>query len=416
MRRRLAGLAAAAVLALGLAPAAAATPTTPGGGTEIGVTVPEGVTTGADGRIADAELRWGLNRETSGGAFAGGCNFLSAGTAGDTGGSRVWAEADGLYSSREGAVSIEKATADGGWTGASFATRCTDPSGAAVRAASPASSTQTQVVIGGGAGEASAAGLTLRWSGSFTVAFYGGMTYWSASDPVLELDAAGNGRLTATASGYGASRDDASVWRPVPAASVVLAEVRGAPLGAGGFSVIPEYRGVASQIGGQVPRTAENEAHWGSFPPSFLRFQEQTGQVGYWLTSGGVRDPAKPATPLLVNYDASAPVVVAVPETGAAPTGSAPTGPAPTGGTAAAGAAGPTAATAPPSAAGAAEAGLVGEATTVVRDGGGLVPEAVAGSPVLPLLIGALALAVLIAVLAVLHLTGCLPWRRGAAG
>ncbi|PPG64460.1 hypothetical protein C5C27_02785, partial [Rathayibacter sp. AY2B7] len=110
MRRRLAGLAAAAVLALGLAPAAAATPTTPGGGTEIGVTVPEGVTTGADGRIADAELRWGLNRETSGGAFAGGCNFLSAGTAGDTGGSRVWAEADGLYSSREGAVSIEKAT------------------------------------------------------------------------------------------------------------------------------------------------------------------------------------------------------------------------------------------------------------------------------------------------------------------
>ncbi|MDY0912841.1 hypothetical protein [Rathayibacter festucae] len=384
---------------------------------DIDVTVPAGATGGSFGAVDDAELRWGLNRETSGGAFAGGCNFLSAGTAGDSGSARVWAESDGLYAAEAGAVSIEKATATGGWTRASFATRCLDPSGAPVSAAAIGSSTQSQVVIGGGVGEVSTEGLSLRWSGSFTVAYYGGMTYWSAADPVLELDAAGNGQLTATVAGYGTTMADTSIWRPLPPTTVVLAEVRGAPLGDGGFSVVPEYLGVASQTGGQTPRTAENAAYWGSFPASFLQFQVQTGQAGYWLTSGGTRDAAKPATALLVNVDASAPAVVAAPEPvdgAAAPRNDAEQRPA--GGAAAAGgsAAGGTVAGSGPSTATAPPAAPVGDTATVVRDGGGLIPEAVAGSGLLPLLIGALALAVLVAVLAALHLAGkrVLPWPR----
>ncbi|PTL72532.1 hypothetical protein C1I63_06485 [Rathayibacter caricis DSM 15933] len=409
--RRLGSLLLAAALTLGLAPAAAAVED----GVDIDVSVPTGTSAGF-GDIENAELRWGLNRESSGGAFAGGCNFLSAGVAGNSGGARVWSESDGLYAAEAGAVSIEKATAAGGWTRASFATRCTDPSGAPVTASSLASSTQSQVVVDGGRGSVSADGLTLRWSGAFTVAFYGGMTYWSASDPVLSLDAAGNGQLTATASGYGTSMEDTSLWRPLPATEIVLAEVRGAPLGDGGFSVVPEYLGVASQTGGQAPRTAENAAYWGSFPASFLQFQVQTGQAGYWLTTGGTRDAAKPATALLVNFDASAPAVVAAPES-AAGGGAGPMNEVaqrPTGAGAVAGAGAGAGAAAAPAAQ--AAAGLVAETSTVVRDGGGLVPEAVASSGLLPLLIGALALAVLIAVLAVLHLSGrrVLPWRRPA--
>ncbi|NQX30066.1 hypothetical protein HQQ81_22200 [Microbacteriaceae bacterium VKM Ac-2854] len=380
-------------------------------GVGIDVAVPEAAT-GSPGAIVNAQLRWGLNRESSGGAFAGGCNFLSAGAAGDSGSARVWTESDGLYAANSGSVSIEKATAAGGWTAASFATKCLDPSGAAVTASSLTSSTQTQVVIDGGRGSASASGLSLSWTGSFTVAFYGGMTYWTVTDPQLTLDAAGNGSLTATASGYGASMHDTTKWDVLTPRSIVLAELRGVPLDSTGFAVLPEYLGVASQLGGQAARTSDNAAYWGSFPASFLQFQTLTGQVGYWLTSGGQRDPAKPATTLFVNYDANAPAVTAPVDAGApsaaqTPENSAAERPAGTAASAAAAAA----------AAAPAAAGLTGDTTTVVRDdGSALVPELSAVDSTLLLVIGGIVLSLLVSILAVRAMMGLplLPWRRPA--
>ncbi|TLF27018.1 hypothetical protein, partial [Microbacterium sp. 5K110] len=73
-----AALAVAVALGVGASPAAAAGPD------EIVVTVPgPGGPAAGDGTIRNAQLRWGLNAESGGGAFAGGCNFLSAGLAGD---------------------------------------------------------------------------------------------------------------------------------------------------------------------------------------------------------------------------------------------------------------------------------------------------------------------------------------------
>lgn len=374
---------------------------------DISVTVPDR-TSGTFGDITNAELRWGLNTETSSGSFAGGCNFLSAGVAGDSGSARVWAESDGLYAATSDAVTIEKATAAGGWTTASFATKCLDAAGTPVTAASTASSTQSVVVMDGGTGTATADSLEISWEGSFTVAFYGGMTYWSASDPTLTVDASGTGRVTATASGYGTSMDDTTKWLPLQEQTIVLAELRNVPLDGAGFSVLPEYLGVASTTGGQVPRTADNAAYWGSFPASFMDFQTLTGQAGYWLSTGGQRDAAKPTTDLIVNFDANAPAVTG----GVTPVPGADVG-------------ADNSAAQRPAAAGtalppAARAGTSGDAITVVRDDGStFLPEALQGDiPLMFAIVGGTVLAVLVSVLAALHLTGklSLPWTRPRAG
>lgn len=89
----------------------------------------------------------------------------------------------------------------------------------------------------------------------------------------------------------------------------------------GGFTVTPEYLGVRysgtggegdagdSRVGGedgnptqQAPKSAENEAHWGSFPSDFIDFQDETGQFSYWFSSGGQRDPFKPTEPMTIAY------------------------------------------------------------------------------------------------------------------
>ena len=43
----------------------------------------------AERSVSDVDLTWSLSNEQGGGAYAGGCNFLSAGKAGNTGSSRA---------------------------------------------------------------------------------------------------------------------------------------------------------------------------------------------------------------------------------------------------------------------------------------------------------------------------------------
>ncbi|GAB3399119.1 hypothetical protein GCM10027515_05090 [Schumannella luteola] len=386
------------------------------GGVQIGVTVPETGPGGGDGgtggagTIANAQLRWGLNHESGSGAFFGGCNFLSAGATGDAGSAHVWAEGEGLYSAQSGAVRIERASGDG-WAAASFATKCLDAAGKAVTASSTNSYTANQVVIDGGTGALTASGLKLSWSGAFTVAFYGGMTYWTVTDPQLVLDANGDGALTGTAGGWGTSMEDQTKWVKLTPQKITLAQVRGGAIRqAGGFATLPQYLGVSVDGAGQVGRDATNSAWWGSFPSDFVAFQKLTGQTGYWLTTGGQRDAAKPATEIVVNYDASAPAITpgvngGTDGTADAPRNSTALRPGGAGAAAASGAGGLSAIGAP--------AGSITSPATVMRDdGSGLVPSASSGLSPLVLPLGGAALATLVSVLAGLHLAGRLrlPW------
>lgn len=357
--------------------------------------------------ITNAQLRWGLNDESGGAAFAGGCNFLSAGRADSIGTSRLWTEADGLYRAAQGTVRIEKPTAAGDWTAASWQNRCLDPEGNVVTLGSVTSTSGNQVVIDGGTGSIEAGtGLEIAWRGSFTVVFYGGMTYWSATDPVLKLDVAGNGRLTAVASGYGASMDDTSKWNVLPEREIVLADIRAGRVVAQprGLTATPEYRGVNVDL----PDTAfqvRTGTHWGAFPQSFVDYHHLTGQSAYWFSSGGVRDAAKPASALYVSFDAGAPVALAPPPPSSSADGSAPVNSVRLR---------PSASAATGMAAAAVVAAMAGSPLTFLPEGEGLVPGAVEAllSPAALPLLGA-TLALLVAILSVLNMMGLLPWQQG---
>jgi hypothetical protein len=399
---------AVAGAAASMLPVAAVSPDDDGAPDEVRVTVPDRGQ-GPGDVVDDAQFRWGLNAEAGAGAFAGGCNFLSAGKAGDIGGGGiVWTESRGFYRATDGDVRIEKPSRTGEYDIATFAGRCLDADGNTVTASSLTSQTGNQVVIDGGTGTRAADGsLEIRWTGSFTVAFYGGMTYWSASDPVLTLDAAGNGRVTATASGYGTSMEDLTKWEALPERQVVLAEMREVDTSGGdGFATVPLYLGVGVSGVGQVERTADNAAFWGSFPASFVQYQKLTGQAGYWLTTNGQRDRAKVATTLFISYDADAPVVVTPPAadsgSGATPQNQVVRRPV------------AAASVAPPMPPGVPVYALA-DASTVMPQGEGLVPGATAAAAqplVLPLLGTAVALCA--AIVAVLNLMQVLPWQRPA--
>ncbi len=413
-RQGLAWSAALFVAAVAVLPASPALAAEEDDASTITVTVPDAADTGGgavEGEIEDAEFRWGINIEAGSGAFAGGCNFLSAGKAGNAGGAKVWTEADGLYSAASGDVEIVKATAAGSWTRASFATKCLDRNGNAVSVSSLTNHTESQVVISGGVGEVTDEGVDIQWTGSFTAVMYGGMTYWSATDPHLVMDADGDGRITAMLSGYGTSREDMGQWSPISPREVVIAEIRDATLTEKGFAQAPEYLDVVSAVSGQTAKTLENVDHWGAFPASFMQFQELVGQAGYWMTSGGQRDRAKVATTVYVSYDASVPVVVEPETPPSAGGGSVISNPTSqrtltSGGNIVQASATPAAA---------APALPVTQASTVVRDdGSSFIPEARGGLSAY-LLPGALTLlSLLVGALSAIHLAGgsVLPWLR----
>lgn len=268
--------------------------------------------------VDDARLVWGINAEVGGGAFFGGCNFLSAGKVGDAGGSHVWQDGSRFRGSA-GAVTVERPvqqTSKGlRYRPVTWQERCTDAHGRTVSSAS-LQGTGVRFVVDGGTGSVDPAKGSARiaWKGSVSVVFYGGLTYWWFSDPVLELRA-GSGTLTAVAGGFGAAREDSSLWRRLPEERVVLAELRGVSLsGAKGFTVTPEYRGVRVDVPADAPPQVRSGADWGSFPQSFVDFHAATGQQAFWYSSGGARDGAKPASPLTVSYEASDPAEPPAPE------------------------------------------------------------------------------------------------------
>ncbi|ROR72293.1 HtaA domain-containing protein [Bogoriella caseilytica] len=280
---------------------------------DIAVEIPRSAQTPV-GTIAvdDAQLRWGLNPNAGSGAYAGGCNFLSAGRAGNSGGSRVWDTADAsgpdaLFRSAQGAVRVEKPTAKGGWEAVTWANKCQDHRGRAVTTVASDMGTGATFVFDGGTGVVDGASGTarIRWQGSATVVFYGGMTYWWLADPVLTLTPSG-GHLTATVGGYGTSMEDQSRWRELAPRQVHLATFGAAELRQRGLVISPDYYRVPVSIDSSVsdPQVRQGP-HWGSFPQDFVTFHAETGQSSYWHSSGGAADARKPPSPMWISYDAS---------------------------------------------------------------------------------------------------------------
>ena len=267
----------------------------------------------AELNVSDAVFSWGINAESGAGAYAPGtCNFLSAGVSGDAGKSSPWskedAEAKKLFSPEEGNVKILRPTADGGTQPITWDNKCQTPEGERLNTwnGDKAKRSGNFVEISGGKGtiDPETNSGTIQWEGSFTVVYYSGYTYWSVSDPKLEVKN-GKGKLTGTFSGYGTDMEDLSKWEKLNPVEGTIADFENnkVELNENGFTVTPDYEGIDS---GQPDQNKEKEG-WGSFPKSWVDFNVLTGQTQYWYTSGGAADPRKKPTALTVKYTAEEP-------------------------------------------------------------------------------------------------------------
>jgi len=271
--------------------------------------------------VDDAVFRWGLNAEANAAAFAPGTvNLLSAGiVTADSAADRVTAT---NWKQSDGNTRILKKQADGSYAAATFAGLRTDANGTTLTSGNGLSSGHVAEIAGGiGTIDVDAGTATIQWTGSFTSAFYSGMTRSWITDPKLTVASDGTGTVTATLGGYGTSMDDPDKFEPLaPATNVVIATLTGVDVTPTGFTVTPDYLGrtVALPAGSVAQVTTGASA--GAFPQPFVDFQIATGQGPYWYSSGGAADARKPASALTVAYTtapvASVPTVTVSKSTG----------------------------------------------------------------------------------------------------
>ncbi|SEC58874.1 Ig-like domain (group 3) [Nocardioides exalbidus] len=264
--------------------------------------------------ITSAELRWELNSESTGGAFAPGTwNLFSAGRLDDPGAGgqtlraadqgATWANgATAGWSSSDGNVTIEDKLASGGYAPTTWAGTRTSSTGATTNTGATLSENVVSIANGTGTVDPVTDTGTISWDGDFTVVYYSGMSFFYVSDPELSVTN-GTGKLTATLSGYGSDMDDPTAWSALPATEVTLADLTGVDLTTSGFTVTPRYLGVTvTPPAGSSPQSTATPATAGSFPQSFVDFQGLVGTASYWYSSGGSVDARKLTTPLNVTW------------------------------------------------------------------------------------------------------------------
>ncbi|AQX81080.1 hypothetical protein BWO91_14855 [Plantibacter flavus] len=271
----------------------------------------------ADSTIDDAVFTWGINNESNNSAFQpGAINLLSAGEIAKTSGADTVVESE--WKQNDGNVAIQKKQADGTWAPSTWAGLRTTATGGPITPPSSANYSDNRVAISGGTGTVNVEAGTaeIQWDGTFTAAYYQGLTQFSASDPKLTVDADGTGVVTATLSGYGTSMDDTNVFVVLePRQDVVVATLSGVDVTETGFTVTPDYLGRVISVSPSGNPQSTTGANAGSFPQSFVDFQVLTGMASYWYSSGGAADAAKPTTPLGVSYTVAPVVPEVVPAT-----------------------------------------------------------------------------------------------------
>ena len=260
--------------------------------------------------VTGAQLRWGINQESNNRAFAPGThNFFSAGIVRDPGrGGTTIAQAD--WRAEDGNVRIEKQQPDSSYALATWGGLGTAPDGTEIASPTSGVFSNHQVVLGAGSGTVDpATGFAdIAWSGSFTVLYYSGMSFFTVTDPRLTVTPE-RAQLTATLGGFASDMEDQSTWVPLPPTDVVLADLPRNEVdltSATGFAATPAYLGVGWSP--PADEAAQVDGTWkGAFPASFLDFLSSAGTAGYWYSTGGSTDRFKPALPLTVSW-AGAPV------------------------------------------------------------------------------------------------------------
>lgn len=188
-----------------------------------------------------------------------------------------------------------------------------------------AGGTHAAVVSGGAVALDEEGAGSIAWEGAWTVNFYDGLVPFSIIDPVLTLDDAGSGALTAALQGVGGVEPSEAIrcgysegcdpdtdleFEEVgPYEDVEIATFSGAEvdLNSGAITLQPDYEGVQVEVQGEsaMEQTTQGEG-WGSWPQSFVDFHMETQLSSYWYSSGGAADPRKAPHPVSVSFDPEA--------------------------------------------------------------------------------------------------------------
>ncbi len=308
-RRRALGMAAAAAAALVIGACAPEAPPTT---TPTSSTTSTTVATNPVKTVTNASLEWTISAEANNAAFAPGqYNYWNAGTTPATSAAN--------YVATNGDVTIQKKNAAGTYvdiaseSAVSFANRGKNGNGTTV---TPTGSTKLdqRLLLRGGSGTVNTTTgvASIQWNGAFTINFYGTFVPFQIIDPVLTVDASGNGRLSASATGIAKDASDPDApGTPIPATAVTLADlpnVYGSGTRTTGFTnAATAYLNTAVTVpvdaAPQVAKSSANQAFWGSWPQSFVNFQVATGASSYWYTSAGSVDHFKPQAPVSVSYN-----------------------------------------------------------------------------------------------------------------
>jgi len=312
-RRSALGAVAAVAAALVIGACAPETPptTTPTSSTSS-TTTSSTVPTNPVKSVTAARLEWTISAEANNAAFAPGqYNYWNAGT--------TPATTEGAYVATNGDVTIQKKNASGTYVNigsepaVSYANRGKNGNGTTVTATGSTKLDQRLVLSGGSGTVNTTTGVaSIAWDGAFTINFYGTFVPFQIIDPVLTVDAAGNGKLTASATGIAKDAENPDApGTPIPATAVTLADipnVYGSGTRTTGFTnAATSYLNTAVTVAGgatpQAAKTTANQAFWGSWPQSFVNFQLLTGSSSYWYTSAGSVDHFKPQAPVSVAFN-----------------------------------------------------------------------------------------------------------------
>ena len=254
--------------------------------------------------VTGAELRWGVNAESSTRGHApGSFNFLYAGDVSPhiTGPNTTLPAS--AWSSKAGNVTIQKRSASGALATAAWADTQTDRSGAALKNGSHSG---LEMVFGAGRGtvDAEAGTAKISWKGASSVVYYSGFVYMTISDPELVVTAS-SATITAELGGHKTDRENSSVWDKLTPRRVTIADLPRNCVELGGdkgFAVSPEYLGIKySDPTGAAPQKQTGDT-WGSFPSEFVDFANDTGSGQFWYSSGGSADAMKVALPVSVGW------------------------------------------------------------------------------------------------------------------
>ncbi len=254
-----------------------------GAGVVTSVTSSAGAT---EQSISNATIEWSISAELQSATPFGGCSYLSAG------------QSDGTqtsYQTTKANVAILKSGAAPTWSN-----KCDGASTGAV-------GQKVRWSSGTGTVDTTTGAATLSFVGELSLNFYGGLVPFTIKDPVLTVSPGGDGQIVATVFGYESSMDNPNEKEALaPVSGVRISDLSGVAVGAGGFTVTPDYEGVpyeppAGSGGSPQNRTTPG---WGAWPASFIDYHYLTGLTSYWYHSGGAADPKKSPSAITVTYSA----------------------------------------------------------------------------------------------------------------